>query len=53
MERSVPIDYVNEWNKLGKYMYYIKIGDKNLPMFVKAEWKLDNELRNSQTWRGV
>lgn len=53
MQRNVPIDYVSEWNKLGKYMYYIKIGDKNLPMFVKAEWKLDNELRNSQTWRRI
>lgn len=51
MNRSIPIDYQDDWNKLGKSMYYIKIGDKNLPMFIKAEWRLDNKLISHQTWR--
>lgn len=51
MQRSVPADYIDEWDKLGKSLYYIKTGDKHLPLFVKAEWKLDNELASNQTWR--
>ena len=51
MQRSVPKDYIDEWDKLGKSLYYIKIEDKHLPLFVKAEWKLDNELASNQTWR--